>query len=70
MSVIDMLTVSPCNKLNSGGGIIGVPVKKVVMLGTVLLVVNHFLRLSNSLDISEVEESALNINFPALNMEH
>ena len=70
MPVIDMLTMSPCNKLNSGGGIIGVPVKKVVMLGTELLEVNHFLRLSNSRDISEVEELALNINSPALNMEH
>lgn len=70
ISVIDICTKSPSNKLNSGGGIIGVPVKKVVMLGTVLLLVSHFLRLTNPRDINEVEESSLNINSPFLNIEH
>ena len=70
ISVIDICTKSPSNKLNSGGGIIGVPVKKVVMSGTVLLLVNQFLRLTKSRDINEVEESSLNINSLFLNIEH
>jgi len=57
-----MRTKSPSNKLNSGGGIMGVPVKKVVMLGMELLLVSHSLRLSNSRDINEVEEWSLNIS--------
>jgi hypothetical protein len=62
ISVIAMRTKSPSNKLNSGGGIMGVPVKKVVMLGMELLLVSHSLRLSNSRDINEVEEWSLNIS--------
>ena len=69
MSVIDIRTTSPSNRLNSGGGIIGVPVKKVVMSGIVLLLVNQFLRLSNLRDNNEVEESFLKIisKYRALN---
>ena len=70
MSVIDIRTTSPSNRLNSGGGIIGVPVKKVVMSGIVLLLVNQFLRLSNLRDNNEVEESFLKISSPFLNIEH